>query len=165
MSPGHFLYRLHLHIGKLSEASLKHRSTILLLSILISLIDPSVTISFGSASLAGLGISVNPPQELSVGALLLALLIYRLIAFWVSVLLESGTDSKRVTRKALLDFEPAWEAEEYRPGDIGQLISQESEKVIHRWSVRQLIWELVIPNLIAIIALTVFITKFLGQHT
>ena len=160
----HYLYKLHLHIGKLGEHSLKHRSAILLLSVLLLFIHPNVEITFGSASLAGLGISVNPPQKLSIGLFLLILLLYRLIAFWASVLLESGTDQNRAKRKALLEFDPAWEAEEHRPSDMEQLIRRESNKKICKWSVRQIIWEFVIPNLLAFVALAVYIVKYVALY-
>lgn len=157
-----YFYKLHLNIGKLSESSLKHRSAILMLSVLMLFIEPNVAIIFGSASVAGLGISVNPPQEIPVGLFLLTLLLYRLIAFWALVLTESGTDSSRAERKALLEFDPSWEAEETRTHDLDQLIRQESGKTIYKWSIRQLVWEFVIPNLLAFIALVVYVVKYVA---
>ena len=107
-----FLDYLHRHLGKLSETSLKHRRAILILSLVIFFIDPSVKVTFGKASLAGLGISITPPQEISIGLLVLGLLIYRVFAFWTSIIIESGTDLKLAKRKALLEIQPEWEAEE-----------------------------------------------------
>ncbi len=159
-----YKYKLHLHIGKLGEASLKHRSVILLLSILMLLVDPNVKVIFGKASVAGLGISVEPPQTIYVGFFLLALLIYRLVAFWASVLLESGTDSSRATRKALLEFDPAWEAEEHRPHDMEQHIKNESGEIIYKWSVRQVLWEFVFPNVLALAALTVYLIVYISKY-
>ncbi|EJB8535479.1 TPA: hypothetical protein I7264_25880 [Vibrio parahaemolyticus] len=162
MTPNFIKYKLHLNIGKLNEVSMKHRSAILLISVLIYFVDPNVKITFGNASLAGLGISVEPAQTVYLGYFLLALLIYRLIAFWVSVLLESGTDRNRAIRKAQIDFEPAWEAEENRPHDMEQLIRQESEKITYKWNVRQILWEFVFPNIIALVAVITFFVQYLS---
>ena len=156
----HHLYKLHLNIGKLGESSLKHRGAILVLSVVILFVDPNVRITFGEASLAGLGISVEPPQSFPIGFFLFALLIYRLIAFWVSVLLESGTDSNRARRKALIDFDPGWEADEQRPGNMDDLIRHESGNIIYKWTVRQILWEFVIPNIIAFFAIIIFTIKY-----
>jgi len=125
------------------------------------LVDPSVKVTFGKASLAGLGISVDPPQTIYIGAFLLVLLVYRLIAFWASVLLESGTDSSRATRKALLEFDPSYEAEEHRPHDMEQLIKSESGEIIYKWSVRQILWEFLLPNLLAMFALVIYLVGYL----
>ena len=154
-----YLFKLNLHIGKLGDSSLRHRSAILVLSVLLILVGPEIKITFGSASLAGLGISVSPPQELSVGLFLLAILTYRLIAFWASVLIESGTDLARAERKALLVFDSGWEAEEHKPSDMDQLIRQESHGMVYRWTKWQLVWEILLPNLIAATALAVYATK------
>ncbi len=159
-----FKYKLHLHIGKLGDASLKHRSAILFLSVLMLLIDPNVKVTFGKASLAGLGISVDPPQTIYVGVFLLVLLVYRLVAFWASVLLESGTDSSRATRKAILEFDPAWEAEEHRPHDMDQLIKNESGGIVYKWGVRQILWEFVFPNILALCTLTVYSIGYIGKY-
>lgn len=132
----------------------------MLVSVFMLFVDPNVKITFGSASFAGLGISVNPPQTLPLGIFLLALLIYRLIAFWASVLIESGTDASRAKRKALLAYDPGWEVDEHRPDDMEQLIKEESGGIVYRWSVRQLIWDFLIPNLLAVIALCVYFIKY-----
>ncbi|WP_444901337.1 hypothetical protein ACJJIG_17350 [Microbulbifer sp. SSSA007] len=162
MLPRDLKYKLHLHIGKLGDVSLKHRSSVLLLSVLMFLVDPTMQVTLGKASVAGLGISVDPPQTIHIGIFLLILLLYRLVAFWVSVLLESGTDESRATRKALLDFDPAWEAEKYRhrPGDMEQLIKNESGAIVYKWSVRQILWEFVLPNVLALTALVKYVAGY-----
>lgn len=160
----HLKYKLHLHIGKLSDYSLKHRSAILVLSVLMLLIDPNVKVTFDKASVAGLGISVDPAQTIYIGVFLLALLIYRLIAFWASVLLESGTDLNRATRKALIEFDPAWEAEERKPHDMDQLIKSESGEIVYKWSIRQILWEFLLPNALALVALAVYTTSYIAKY-
>jgi len=157
-------YKLHLHIGKLGDVSLKHRSVILFLSVLMLLIDPNVKVTFGKASVAGLGISVDPPQTIYIGFFLLALLVYRLIAFWASVLLENGTDSNRARRKAALQFDPAWEAEQDNPHDLDQIIKNESGSIVYKWSVRQILWEFVLPNVLALATLIVYLTGYIGNY-
>ncbi|NWO06548.1 MAG: hypothetical protein HLX50_12940 [Alteromonadaceae bacterium] len=155
-----FLDYLHLHLGKLSETSLKHRRAILLLSLLMFFIGPSVKVTFGKASLAGLGISITPPQEISIGLLVLGLLIYRVFAFWTSIIIESGTDLKLAKRKALLEIEPEWEAEEYEPGNIEQYVRHSSNKIVYKWTKWQLIWEFLFPNIVAITAFITYVMKF-----
>src|SRR5690606_38989748 len=123
-------------------------------------VGPGVSVTFGNASFGGLGISVSPPQEISIGWLILALLVYRLIAFWASVLLENGTDLKLAERRALLEFDPSWEAEEHQPGNMEQFIREESQGDVYIWTMRKLVWEFVIPNFVALIALTVFAVKY-----
>lgn len=157
----YYMYKLNLYIGKLSDASSKHKSAILFLSVLVMFVGPDVKLTFGSASLAGLGISVSPPQELAIGHFLLALLTYRFIAFWVLVLLDGGTDISRAERKALLAFDPAWGAEEEQPGDKEQLIRRESGDIIYKWKVRQIAWEILFPTVIALLAFVTYITKFI----
>lgn len=156
----HLLHKLHLRIGIFSDVSLKHRSAILLLSVVMIFVDPRVSVTFGSASLGGLGISVSPAQEISIGLLILALLAYRLIAFWASVLFENGTDLSLAERRALLEFDPSWEVEEHEPGNMEQLIREETRGEVYKWTMRKLIWEFIVPNLIALIALTVFAVKY-----
>ena len=153
-------HKLHLHIGKLGEASLKHRSSILLLSVLIIFVEPNLKIIFGKASVAGLGISVDPPQTIHLGLFLLLLLIYKLITFWLSVFIEHGTDPTRAGRKALLDFEPSSETEEHRPHDMDKLIKRESDDIVYKWSVRQIVWEFIFPNLLAVAGIATYLIKY-----
>lgn len=160
MSLSNLKYTLDLHVGKLGEASVKHRSAVLMLSVLMLFISPSVKVTFGSASVAGLGISIDPPQTIFLGIFLFALLIYRLAAFWAAVLLESGTDSSRATRKAQLEFEPSLGEEQNRAHDMGALIQSESRKTVYKWSVRQILWEFVFPNILAAIALTKYLLEY-----
>ncbi|WP_339807326.1 hypothetical protein [uncultured Marinobacter sp.] len=103
---------------------------------------------------------MSPPQEVSIGLLLLALLVYRLIAFWASVLLENGTDLSLAERRALLEFDPSWEAEEHEPGNMEQLIRNESRGEVYKWTLWQLVWQFLVPNFLALVALTVFAAKY-----
>lgn len=159
------LHKLNLRIGKFSETSLKHRSAIFLFSVVMIFVDPLVSITFGSASLGGVGISVSPPQKISIGLLLLALLVYRLIAFWASVLLENGTDLSLARRRAALEFDPAWEAEQHESESMEQLISHESREDVYKWTLRQLVWQFVVPNILALVALTIFAAKYFAPDT
>ena len=152
---------MHLHIGKLSDTSLKHRGSILLLSTLILFIDPAVKLTFGKASLAGLGISVDPVQVIPVGLFLWVLLIYRLTAFWVSVLLESGTDPKMAAQKALSVQNYPYEQNEPEV-TMPRLLDSESKGILNKWTIRQMLWELVPPNLLALVALIVYLARWLS---
>lgn len=159
----YWIRKLYRNVGKLTDASLKYRGSILLLSVLVIFIDPDVKITFGSASLAGLGISISPPQEFSIGLFLVALLAYRWIAFLATALFESGTDIERTEKNVLLKFEPAWEAEERNPGDMDQLVRMESDRSVYKWEKYQLIWEFLLPNAIAVIAFSVYAIKFFAN--
>lgn len=152
---------LYLNIGKLSDASHKHRGAILMVAVIMLFIDPEVKVTFGSASLAGLGISVTPAQEISLGLLLFAILVYKLIAFWVSVLLESGTDSARAERKALMELDPGWDAEQHDPTDFSRLIRNHKQEIIYKWTVRQILWEFVFPNLVGVVALSHYLRVYI----
>jgi hypothetical protein len=160
MAFDYWRYKLHLNIGKLGEVSLKHRSVILFLSVLMLLVDPDLKITFGNASVAGLGISVDPPQAIFLGVFLLALLIYKLIVFWISVFIEHGTDPKRAGRKALLKFDPSYEAEEENHHDMGQIIRNEKGEIIYKWSVRQILWEFIFPNVLAFGGIVTYAIKY-----
>lgn len=154
-----FIDSLHFHLGKLSDTSLKHRSTILFLSVVMLFIDPSVKITLGTASLAGLGISLSPPQEIPIGQLIMFLLVYRVFAFWTSTILESGTNLNLAKRKVLLDVEPTWEAEENEPGNIEQYVRHTSHKKVYKWTKWQLAWEFLFPNILALAAFITYSAK------
>lgn len=154
-----FKYKLPIHIGKIGDSAHKHRTAVLFLSVLAIFIEPHVTVSFGTASLAGLGISVTPPQEIPVGILLFCLLIYRLTSFWVIVLIDSGTDFERAERKAYLELDPGCEAEEHSPSTMEELIRREARGKVLNWTVWQLTWEFLFPNVVAAAALATFITR------
>ena len=151
--------KIELHIGKLSEKALKHRSAILLLSVLIFVVDPKVKITFSKASAAGLGISVDPPQTFYIGFFLFFLLFYRLVAIWVVVFLERGTDEKVARRKAINEIEPWHDGEKPDPQNNEQLIEIRSGSILREWDKKQLLWELLLPSLIAIFALITFLVK------
>ena len=142
-----WMYR---HVGELGEVSLKHRSNILLLSVLMIFIDSNVKVILGKASLAGLGITIEPTQTIPVGLFLFALLIYRLVAFWASVTLESGTSKSIADTKAQYDIDPAYHAEERSPSDMDQAIRMESNATTYKWQVRRILWEFTVPNLLAL---------------
>lgn len=147
------------YLGKLGEVPLKHRSHILVLSVIVMLVDPNIKITFGSASLAGLGISVEPKQTFDVGFTLSCLLLYRLIAFWASTLLASGTSYELAKERAYDELDPARHAEEPTVGDIDQEASRVSRRSVYAWNKLQLIWELVLPNMLAMVALAIFYVK------
>lgn len=157
-----YLYRLHFHVGKLGDVSSKHRSAILLLSVLLCFIDPEVRLSFGSASLVGLGISIQPPQDFTIGTIVLVLLIYRVPAFWISVLIENGTNNSRAERIALSKFDPGSLSDQFKPSNIDELVSQEARKNVQKWTVRQITWEVVFPNILALISLAIYSMRYSG---
>ncbi len=144
------------YIGKLGEVSLKHRSHTLVLSVIVMLVDPNINITFASASIAGLGISVEPKQTFDVGLILSCLLLYRLIALWASALLASGTSYDAAKDRAYDELDPARHADEPGVGDIDQEASKMSRKSIHTWNKFQVFWELTLPTVLAIVALIIF---------
>jgi len=152
-----WIYR---HIEGLGEVSLKHRSNILMLSVLMLFIDPDVKLILGKASLAGLGITIEPTQTIPIGLFLFILLIYRLSAFWASVLLESGINEIKADGKARYEIDPAYHAEERKASDMDQAVRMESYDITYKWKVRQILWEFILPNLLALIGLAKYIYSF-----
>lgn len=148
--------RIYLYFGDISEEAIKHRSAIMVLSVIMLVIDPHVTLTLGAASLAGLGISVEPPQAIPVGLFLYVILFYRLIAFWVAALLGAGTNKNTARERAIDACDPTHYDQEKNIQDVGQLISFESSAIIYRWKVRRIYWDLFIPNILAMISLSIY---------
>ena len=156
-------YFLYQHVGALNDAALKHRGAILLISALMLFIEPGAKATFGKVAVAGLGISIDPEQDIYIGVFLFVLLVYRLVAFWMSVLIESGTDQGRAERKALLEYDPSWFADEPAPHTTEQLIKDEAEHTVYKWNVRQILWEFMFPNFLAAVALTSYVVVYLSE--
>lgn len=155
-----FRYWLYRNIDELDESSLKHRSSIMFLSLILLFIDPGINLTFGSASLAGLGISVDPAQTLPISILLLSVLVYRLIAFWVSALLKVGCDIDRAIYKAEYDFDSSFEAEEPRLYDKEYIIRSKSNEIVYKWKVRKILWQFAFPNFLALLSIIFHLVKF-----
>jgi len=141
------------YIGPLSESALKHRNHILLISVLMVLISPEVKVTFGKVNALGLGISLDPPQTIHIGILLFSLLLYRTIAFWVTALISNGKNEKNARRKAALKVDPS-ELIPPAPRDMVDVIHEKSESIIYNWKFIGFIWEFIVPNLLAMYALT-----------
>lgn len=140
------------YIGHLNDLSLKHRNHILIISILMMVISPEVKITFGKASVIGLGINIDPPQTIYIGLVLLVILIYRVIAFWITALITQGTNKQSAYNKAALKIDEM----HILPGpatNIGDVINEEANSIKYKWELRRLTWEFIIPNLLALIAL------------
>ncbi|EHU4978445.1 hypothetical protein [Vibrio vulnificus] len=144
------------YIGKLGEVSLKHRSHTLVLSVIVMLVDPNINITFGSASLAGLGISVEPKQTFDVGFILSCLLLYRLVALWASALLANGTSYEAAKERAYNELDPARHDDEPGVGNLVQEASKLSRKSVYTWNKFQVFWELTLPTVLAIVAFITF---------
>lgn len=149
------------NIGVLDDASLKHCSAILFISAIMLFTDPGVSLTLGSASLAGLGISVEPPQSIPVGLLLLALLMYRLVALWAYIILGSGTDENKVRYKTQISYGTSHD-NIFEPNTIDELISQDTQNTIYKWSIRKVLWELLPPNLAALASIIKFVLHHLN---
>lgn len=152
---------LYKNVGELDQASSKHRTIILFISAIMLFTDPSVSVTLGSASLAGLGISVEPPQSIPVGVLLLALLTYRLVALWASIILDSGTDKLKAQYKARIrhgspeDYNP-------EPNTIDELITEIAENTVYTWQIRKILWELAPPNIAALTCIVKYSLYYLS---
>lgn len=142
----------HIYIGPLSDVSLKHRNSVLFISILMMLISPDVTITFGSASIAGLGIKIEPPQTIHIGSVLFLLLLYRLIAFWATTLISHGTNEKIAYKKAAINIDASYLAPQQQ-ATITDVINEESDSIKYKWETHRIIWEFIVPNALALAAL------------
>lgn len=157
-------YWLYRHIGELSDVSLKHRSAVILLSVLLLFLDHDVAITFGSASLAGLGISVTPPQTIPVGTFLLLLLIYRFFAFVASISIESGVNPDLAGKKARYQFDPAYDAEERSSHDMDQIVRYDSNEITYKWRGRQILWEVIFPCFLAAMSIGLFLFRLVAAY-
>lgn len=154
---------LYYNIGELSESSLKYKSSILLISVIIIFTSPDASLTFGSASFVGLGISVTPPQTIPIGPFLLALLAYRFISFWIEVIIDNGLDEKRTARKIEDKFTSSHYESNYfddSPDSEEEYIEQQINNKIHSWKINKIIWNIAPPNIAAIAC----ITKYLYHH-
>lgn len=151
------------NIAQLEEAALKHRSAVILLSVMLLFIEPDVKLAFGSAALAGFGVSVNPPQTISISLVLIFLLIYRFLAFWVTILLASGTDKNIATGKALYQYDPAYDMSATPMSSMEEVIKDETETILYKWKFWKFVWEVLLPTTVALVAILVYtITYFLN---
>lgn len=157
------VHRIYINIGELSESALKHRSSILMISVIMLVIEPHATLTLGKASLAGLGISVEPPQSVPVGLFLYVLLMYRLIAFWAAVLLDSGTDDKVAREKAIHECDPGYYDDEENPHDMRELIRRKSSEIVYKWKLRKMLWEIFIPNILGATSLIYYSYIYIKQ--
>lgn len=150
---------LDLNIGELSDESKTHGKIVMFVSVLMMFIDPSVKITVGQASLAGLGISVNPPISIPVGTLLFVLLTYRYVSFLITTILDNGTNHNTSKRKAAHRHDPTY-GEERPSQDIDQIVSEVAYDITFKWRVRKIMWGFFMPNILALIALSRYIWNY-----
>ncbi|HSB96542.1 MAG TPA: hypothetical protein VLC91_08845 [Spongiibacteraceae bacterium] len=143
---------LDLNIGELSDDSQTHGKAVMFISVLMMFVEPTVKVTLGQASLAGLGISVSPPITIPVGILLLALLTYRYISFWITTILDNGTNHKKSERKAAYKHNPYY-GDEHPPQNMEQLVNEKAYEITFKWRIRKIIWAFFLPNIFALIAL------------
>lgn len=153
--------RVYLNLGEINEEARKHRSAILVISVIMLVVDPHVTLTLGTASLAGLGISVKPPQSIPVGLFLYAVLSYRVIAFWAATIIGAGVNDDIARDKAIDSCDPGHYAEERNPHDIGHLINMETNHITYRWKVRRIYWDIFVPNLMAAFSLVFYSYRYI----
>lgn len=141
------------HAGLISEVAAKHRAAVLIWSVIATLVDHNTKVTLGSASLAGLGITVEPPQTLPVGLLVALMLVYRIIALWFTALSDTGTDSKKASYIACHKHDP----DSLTPGgpaySPSEVAAEETENIMYSWSLRRVIWELIFPTFVGFGAL------------
>ena len=152
----------HRHIGELNETSLKHRSHILLLSVLLLFVSSDIVLILGKASLAGLGISVDPPQTIPVGLFLFVILVYRVIAFWTSALINNGLNIEKIEHELRLDYDPIYEAEP-KPRDPGELARVMGAAIRFKWERVKVLWEFYLPNLFAFVSIANFVFDYYSK--
>lgn len=125
-------------------------------SVLMLFLDPRVSITVGSLSAGGVGIVVEPSQNVSVAFALFLALGYLTLAFWFSVLIESGTDESRAHSIAAFKFDPSF-GDYDKPRDVDELVSHEARNRIDNWNAFRVGWDVLLPSALAIIALSRFV--------
>ena len=154
--PNNLIFRPHLYIGKLNESSLKHRGAIIVLSALLIFIDRDVTVTLGSGSLAGLGISVSPPQHLPIGFFLVLLLVYRLITFWVTGLIDEGTNPERAEMRSIDAIIGYQTVDTLDLKNREHAVNALTAARLDIWSFFRTLWEFVLPSIIGVSALIAY---------
>jgi len=143
----------------INDISRKHRAAILFISLCIFFVEPNVKLTLGKASLAGLGMSIEPVQVIPVGLVLLFALIYRLIAFWVIILTDIGTDINRAKSSARNNIDPPIPE---KPDDqIEDQINETAYNSVFKWRYRRSLWEIILPTIIGLSAILSFTISFL----
>lgn len=145
-------------ISGIGEVARKHRAAILFISACLIFFDPNVTLTLGRASVAGLGMSIDPVQVISIGLVLFAALVYRLIAFWIFILTESGVDFDKAKRRAKNEIDPDIPDESY--GDLQHVINRVASDSVYNWKFIQIIWETLLPTAIALFAIFYFCNAY-----
>lgn len=148
-----------LKIGDPSEKSIGIGKTVMFFSVLMLVINPSVKVTFGQASLAGLGISVTPPVTIPVGALLLLLLTYRLVSFWVNLIIDNGTDIKKARGRV---YESFTHDHERKPQDMNEVMDQEADYITFKWRFRKIVWVVFVPCFLSLAAYAKYFVLYFG---
>ena len=149
------------HIADVSEKTEKTRKLVMFLGVAAIFISPDVVVTFGSASVAGLGISVSPVQKLPIAVVILAVLVFKIISLWVTIAIESGRDESTARRKAFSIIKPMLMEGEQNPDDIEHFVRSKAHEMTRKWTLRKLLWEVVMPSLVGIVGVTVFLAKAL----
>ena len=155
-----FTYWLISNTTELGDITKKHKNYMMLFGIFLLVLDANVKVTLGSASFAGLGIGIAPPQTFPIGLALFILLLYRTVAFWVSILLDVGTNMEKAIHIATMEFDPGIYAEEQTFDNTDQLIKSEANKIITKWTFLKVAWEIFVPNIVAISALLHFLIEY-----
>jgi len=146
-------YQIADSIGGISDVSRKHRAAILFISACVFFIESNVKITIGKASLAGLGVSIEPVQVVPIGPILIVLLAYRTIAFWIIILTEHGVNFQKAKKRAQNSLDPDTDA----PRDTVQTeISVIASLSVYRWRLVQVLWEVLLPTALALTAIIMF---------
>jgi len=145
------------HIGPVSEIARKHRRAVMLVSICMLSLEPTTSITLGNVSMSGLGVTVQPPQTIPLSFVLFIALAYFLLAFWVGVLTESGTDRARAERHAWYEHDPAFDADNPHNDDLEQVIKRGAGAIVYKWNFRRIVWEVFLPTILAVVALVRFV--------
>lgn len=142
---------LERHAGPISEVSRRHRSAILFWSAIAIFVDHGTTVTFGQASLAGLGITVSPPQTLPIGMLITLMLLYRLAALWFTAFSDAGSDTNKAHYNASFKYDPdslTPAGPAFRPDEVAD---EAAENRMYLWSVWRTAWDLVLPTVLGVI--------------
>jgi len=153
-------------INGISEVSRRHRKSVLFTSICLIVLDQSVELTLGKASLGGLGIGISPEQVIPIYKVLLLVLTYFCITFWVSISIETGLDIDRVKKNLIKNDKDTIYIDCDSENNVKDSsdIHVAAEEVVSKWEFRKILWEIVMPTTLAFVALIKHLfLYFVGQ--
>lgn len=147
------------HIADVSDKTEKTRKLVMFLGVVALLIDSDVAVTLGSASMGGLGVSISPPQVLPVAEIIVFILLFKIVALWVTIAIESGRDKRTARNKAFRIVEPDLMGSDENTDDIELAVRTQAYAITSKWTLWKLVWEVAMPSLIGLAGVATFLYK------